>query len=183
MRRFFMLLLRLDITFVDAEYVRSEDNVVPDLESRRTDQGDWRCTLQLLRRAFEVLGTPSIDLFASSGNRVVKRFASWRANPGSTFVDAFTVDWSGEFAWIVAPFNLLARIFQALTQMRARAVVLVPVWPAQSWWPVYLRCCEKEMIVNPEDFVPGDSGNVEPRRGAWGLRLAVVDGSMMDCGV
>ncbi|XRB03388.1 hypothetical protein NFJ02_17g27420 [Pycnococcus provasolii] len=56
-------------------YVRSEDNP-SDWWSRLRDKSDWKLNPRLFRAAARRWGSPTIDLFASPGNRQCTRFCT-----------------------------------------------------------------------------------------------------------
>ena len=52
-------------------------------------------------------------------------------------VDAFSTSWAGERSWVNPPWRLLPQVIQRLVEEPlAAAVLLVPNWPSQPWWPV-----------------------------------------------
>ena len=62
----------------------------------------WGCIQELC----ELFGTPEIDLFASRLNAKLSVYCSFQADPFSTYVDAFSIDW-GRFSlsYLFPPFS------------------------------------------------------------------------------
>lgn len=175
----FLLCLREDISIVDVVWVPSKENAGPDQITRTEDWGDWITSPAVFRRAVDRWSMPSIDRFADPENRVVRRFNSWLYTPECEAADAFTQSWKGEMNWIVAPFNMVGRILSFLWEQQAEAIMLIPVWPAQVWWPLFMSLVVDEFKVAPSDFLPGHSGRIEPQKygGAWKMVMAKLDGS------
>ena len=66
---------------------------------------------------------PQVDAFANKKN---KRFPKF-------YDDAWSEDWS-EPLWINPPFDGFPRVVQKLKQSGAKAILIVPNWPRQSWF-------------------------------------------------
>ena len=66
---------------------------------------------------------PQFDAFANKKN---KRFPKF-------YDDAWSQDWS-EPLWINMPFDVFPRVVQKLKQSGAKAILIVPNWPKQSWF-------------------------------------------------
>ena len=72
-------------------------------------------------------GVPEIDLFATSRNCVIDKFASWGPDPEASFIDSFQVDWgSFESVYIFPPIPLIPKIIQKIIMERARGILIVP---------------------------------------------------------
>jgi hypothetical protein len=83
---------------------------------------------------------PTIDMFATKGNKSFDSWASRWPEPGAA-VDALALDWSGVRAWAYPPFGDLAAVW-----LRLRAAVGYKVWvilPADSTVPVDLPVTRK----------------------------------------
>lgn len=138
--------------WVTASYIRSEDNVEADRESRvRNIDTEWELADYAFRRVVEIFGFPEIDLFASRCNAKCKRFIAWRRDPEAVTVDAFTVDWySLGLFWAFPPFALILKVLKKIKIDRATGIVIVPYWPSQPWFPMYSRLLiEKPLILKP----------------------------------
>lgn len=122
--------------WIVASYIRSEDNVVADAESRVLDpEIEYELSPVEFTRLVNQFGEPSIDLFASRLNAKCKIFCSWKRDPQATFVDAFTVPWNKKFFYAFPPFSIILRVLQKIIHDRAEGIVVVPNWPSQPWFP------------------------------------------------
>ena len=76
-----------------------------------------------------------IDMFASRLNNKLDRYCAWHPDPGCTYVDAFTVDWSNHNFYAFPPFSLISRCLSKILQDKAQGIMIVPLWPTQPWFP------------------------------------------------
>ena len=61
---------------LEPEYIRSEDNVVPDRLSRQANNDDYKLHPRLYRRLQHHFGPRTLDRFASYRNRQCERYNS-----------------------------------------------------------------------------------------------------------
>ena len=84
--------------WIFASYVSSRENVEADTESRRLEpETEYELSKTAFREIVRSLGSPDIDLFASRSNYKCNRYISWKQDPGSEAVDAFTLSWKEFF--------------------------------------------------------------------------------------
>ena len=84
-------------------------------------------------------GPVDIDLFASHLTNQLPRFVSWKPDPLSEAVDAFSLQWNKVKCYAFPPFCLLGRCHsQVLRQQVPRLVLVAPVWKTQPWYPLLL---------------------------------------------
>ena len=104
-----------------------------------SDNHEW----MLNKQSFEeiLLRHPSLDfdLFASRLNYQISSCCSWQADPNSAHVEEFTMNWNGHKFYAFPPFGLLPRCLQKISRDRAQGVVIAPLWPTQTWFPVLLQ--------------------------------------------
>ena len=88
-------------------------------------------------------GTPTVDRFASRNNIQVPsgRYNSKFFEAEAEWLNAFSCDWKynaagcPEHNWVHPPYTLLGRACQHLHSCHANATLILPFWPAASWWP------------------------------------------------
>ena len=130
-------------------------NTLADFESRRfmdphrIHLTDFKMSETVFNFAQQLFGDNSIDAFSTFHNRHLRRFASWTPQPDATWLDAMTHSWKREFPWVNPPFSLLGKIMQKLEVERAQATVVVPLWPAQPWFPKLLTMVQGSVLVLP----------------------------------
>ena len=161
--------------WIFASYTRSEDNSVADAESRRLEM---ETEFGLSKFAFDDIvqnfGAPEIDLFASRSNTKCKKFVSWKKDPGSIAVDAFTIDWTPHFFYAFPPFSTILRVLRKVQLEKARGIIVVPQWPSQAWFPLCMSMFESEPIIFKPTLNLVRSTNREPH--PLGRRLTLVAG-------
>lgn len=103
-----------------------------------------------LERMSKIWGTPDIDIFASRLNSQLPKYASWKPDPGATHVDAFSFAWTWMFIYIFPPFCLIARCLKKLESDWALALMVVSLWPTQTWGPQLLSLLIASPVILPQ---------------------------------
>ena len=123
--------------YITSAHIPGVENVVPDKESRTEyKQAEWMLDKKIYihcTRLFQFC--PTIDCFATRINTQHKHYAARRPDPFAKIIDAFTFNWSTEKCYIFPPFSLIARVLQKIRSDAATAMVVLPKWPTQAWWP------------------------------------------------
>jgi hypothetical protein len=81
--------------------------------------------------------TPTKDLFATTSNHKLQRFAALpgRNGVGAEVLDALSIPWTNEVPYLFPPVQLIPRVLQKLrTDAVREAVIVFPPWPSQPWW-------------------------------------------------
>ena len=121
--------------------------------------------------------TLDIDLFASHLNNQFPLFCSYKPDPKALFINAFSISWRNWKPYIYCPFSLINRCLQKIENDKvADAVMLIPIWPASSFFGVLLRHLKSPPLPLPirtgrELFLPWDKSQTMQIKG---LRLALV---------
>ena len=136
---------------IQAEHIAGVENTRADFESRVfQDPCDWMLSRQVYLKIKEKWGTMDVYLFAARHNHQIKRYYSYRPDPGAMAVDAFSQDWSRLHPYAFPPFLLVGRALQKIQRKRVeRAVVIGPAWPKQPCFPLLL-----EMIIDQPIYLP-----------------------------
>ena len=113
------------------------------------DDLEWSLNCETFKEIMAWYPEISVDLFASRLNNKLKNYVSLRPDPHALAVDAFSIMWTGKLYYIFASFSLLAKILQKMEQDTTEAVLVVPLWPTQAWWPSLLH-----MISGPCFLLP-----------------------------
>ena len=137
--------------WVFASYVSSKDNFEADFESRRLEpETEYSLSDKAFYDIAKEFGQPDIDLFATRSNTKCKFYVSWKQDPEASAVDAFTVNWNQYLFYAFPPFSLILKVLQKIKFENARGILVVPYWPAQAWFPIYLSLSESEpMFFKP----------------------------------
>lgn len=134
--------------WIFASYVSSSDNNIADHESRRLEP-EWEFGLApfAFSKICRLFSNPEIDLFASRSNKKCEKFISWKNDPESVAIDAFTVNWSNLFFYAFPPFSIILRVLKKIRTDGARGIVVVPQWQSQPWFPLFMEMLESEPVI------------------------------------
>ena len=136
--------------WITPSHIPGSENVVADRESRVfNDQTEWQLDPGVFKELVNILGKPQVDMFASRLNAQCERYVTWRPDPAAIAVDAFTVDWSQELIYCFPPFSIIPRVLQKIRMDRAVALMIVPLWTTQPWFPVLMRMLIHVPILLP----------------------------------
>ena len=66
------------------------------------------------------------------------RFSSKHLCPGTLGVDAFALDWAGEFYKLVPPVYLIGKAIKHFFSPKAgcKAILVCPYWTSATFWPL-----------------------------------------------
>lgn len=125
--------------WIFASYIPSKENIEADYASRIVNvDAEWELNDKIFKKILKHFGPFSIDLFASRLNKKCKRFCSRFPNPGVTAVDAFTISWKNEDFYAFPPFAIISRTLRKIISDKAKDVVVIPMWPTQHWYPLFM---------------------------------------------
>ena len=168
-RQIFLWALERDL-IISAEYLPGRLNQVADAESRCVDNTDseWMLESDVFRKLCTRFGQPDIDIFASRLNAQLDKYISWRPDPDAIAIDAFSQDWSTfDLPYLFPPFSVIARtLAQARRTTIQRALLIIPMWPTQPWWPAALRMAVAQPVILPRHclWLPQDAERQHPMR-------------------
>ena len=136
---------------VFASYISSEDNCEADFESRRLEpETEYEISSFAFNKITEFFQIPDIDLFASRTNHKCIRYVSWKKDPGSETIDAFTLNWKDFYFYAFPPFSIILKVLRKIRKDKAQGIVVIPDWPAQPWYPLFQSMLAAEpLIFNP----------------------------------
>lgn len=166
------------------EYIQSKMNTRADALSRLIPHSEWSLSPSRFRWIERRFGLRTVDRFATVGNKKCRQFNCLTYHPLS-LGDAFACPWAGERNYVCPPFALVQRVLTKLRREGAEAVVVVPYFPAATWWPLIVRlaCCvtilsarqtEAAVVCTLAGVTP------EPRRNRrWRLAIAYLPGDSL----
>ena len=126
--------------YIFASYIKSADNIEADKESRiLTEKTEWSLSQAVFQKICYNFGLFDIDLFATRINAKYKKFISWMPDPEAINIDAFTISWTPFYFYAFPPFNLILRVLRKIRRDCATDVVVVPNWPKQDWFPMFMN--------------------------------------------
>ena len=154
--------------WLTATHLPGVDNVIADQESRHFNNSNTEWTLkdQIFQKIKNVLGSPQIDLFATRNNNRVPKYFSWRPDPGAIGTDAFAQTWNYDLMYAFPPFSLINRVLQKVILDQAELILIVPMWPTQTWFARLLQLLERKPVLIPTRrhtiYLPHNQGEIHP---------------------
>ena len=121
-----------------ARYLPGKANVLADQLSRRGQVigTEWSLHPEVTKQLFCRLGTPTLDLFATSLNKKLPLYCSLVPDPMAVMEDAFMHPWDGLEVYAFPPFALIRRVLNRLMSSDCcRMLLVAPSWPRQEWYP------------------------------------------------
>jgi len=138
--------------WVFASYIPSKENIEADYASRIVNiDTEWELNDIVFREIAKQFGPFSIDLFASRLNKKCKRFCSRFPNPEVTAVNAFTISWKNENFYAFPPFAIIPKMLRKIISDKAKGVVVVPNWPTQHWYPLFMSLLAAPFLIYNSD--------------------------------
>ena len=132
-------------------YLPGLENVRADALSRRIlAPHEWKLDRRVFGTISQLYGSFQVDLFASGGTFQIPVFCSRIPDQRALASDAFLLDWTDRVLWAFPPLPLIPKVLSQLSTQPARLLVLLaPLWPSKSWFPVILR-----FLVRPPVLLP-----------------------------
>lgn len=179
LRRLYELCHDMNLRIV-TQHVPGVENYRPDFLSRWVDPEDWKCNPLVFSAVCSILGPCQVDAFASSENHLLPRWWSRFPATDCEAVDALRQDFTSARCWCNPPFSLLLPLLRRIMSQRASAVVILPVWPAQAWWPLLMELLVHPPLLLPDAsdlFLPQSTLNQEGKgRPPWPIWAVEVSG-------
>ena len=154
---------------ISAEFLPGRLNQVADEESRVRDNIDteWMLCPEYFDKLCSRYGEPDVDMFATRLNCQIDTYVSWRPDPNAIAIDAFKQDWSAfDLLYVFPPFSVIQKVLEKLRREAAAAVLVVPMWSTQAWWPTAVAMATAEPVILPRDclWMPQDANMQHPMK-------------------
>ena len=151
--------------WISAAYIPGVENTLADFRSRTFDDTtEWSIPDHLFVNITKMFGSPTVDMFASRINYKVSRYVSWQPDPNSWAIDAFSFNWPSQLIYCFPPFSVIWQMASKIQREKLEAIVIVPLWPTQSWFAYLLRMIsDYPIIFSPNHlFLPHKPGVQHP---------------------
>ncbi|CAC5382111.1 unnamed protein product [Mytilus coruscus] len=102
---------------IQAVHISGKKNIIADALSRgrmTIRLTEWALDMTIVNLLFLQLGTPVIDLFATSMNKMLPVFCSPWPEETAVSIDALSMKWTGLFAYAFPPPIILNRVLQKI---------------------------------------------------------------------
>ena len=168
--------------WVTTVHIPGKLNIEADLQSRiKSRETEWSLNTQIYCRAVAIFGiSPSIDLFASRLNYKNETYVSFKPDPGSIAVNAFHMSWTPHLFYAFPPFCMIQKTLAKIQQDKATGLLVVPVWPTQTWWPYFTAMLIASPILLPRKkdtlYLPENPTAVHPLQKQLQLLLCHISG-------
>ncbi|CAG2205297.1 unnamed protein product [Mytilus edulis] len=162
-------------------HIAGKENLADKKSREFDDKLEWKLERSVFDQLCTLWQRPDIDLFASRLNFQLEYYCSWKPDPLSAFIDAFSINWSYfQFVYLFPPFSLLSRCIFKIREDGARGVVIAPFWQTQTWFPRLMQLLTDNPIVLPKNKkilnLPHDPQSVHPLHKKMKLIACPVSG-------
>ncbi|KAA6383384.1 MAG: hypothetical protein EZS28_021091 [Streblomastix strix] len=122
---------------------------------------------------------PTADMFANRRNKKFRRFVSLVQDNQAIAQDCLSIPKGQELPYLHPPIPLIQPTINKVIRERITAVLVVPYWPAQPWWPSVNRIMKIFVIVGESAYVLKIGGRMKKRRKhlpPGRMMIAVIEG-------
>ena len=169
--------------WLSATHIAGASNVDADRESRTfNDKTEWKLCPKTFKNIVARWQFPEVDMFASHLNYQFKPFVAWRPDPEAVAINAFTLSWHRKFIYAFPPFSLIGRVLSKLKQDQGKAILIVPDWKTQIWYPLL-----GQMMIDSPIYLskskrllrlPFDDNRIHPMWPKLQMMACLVDGAI-----
>ena len=142
--------------WLTAAHIPGIENKIADEESRQFNEAtEWSLTPTTFQKIVNIYGKPDIDLFATRLNYKVIPYVSWYPDPTCQHTNALSITWDYNTIYCFPPFSLIWKTLSKIRRERVDAIVIVPQWPTQSWYPFAMQ-----MLINYPRYFTSAKANL-----------------------
>ena len=99
--------------WLSAVHIPGTENCTADTNSREfNDDSEWMVSDFVFKIITNLFGTPEIDLFATRLNHKLPIYVSWKPDPYSVSINAFSVSWYQSYMYCFPPFSVISETIQ-----------------------------------------------------------------------
>ncbi|KAA6369187.1 MAG: hypothetical protein EZS28_035288 [Streblomastix strix] len=121
---------------IQSFHIHGIENIIPDSLSRLATSGDYSLRSEVLQEVLSQFQVkPTIDMFSNRRNRKFKRFVSVTQDRWAVTQDSLSMSWRSEIPYLHPPIPLIPATLSKLKREAVQALLIVPNWPSQPWWP------------------------------------------------
>ena len=163
--------------WLSAAHIPGLHNVIADQCSRSfMDHTEWMIPDFLFAKIVSLWGMPTMDMFASRLNKKMTPYVSWKPDPEAQLIDCFSFSWTGHFPYLFPPFssNIICRVLRKVREECQSAILVVPVWKAQNWFPVIMQIMKDHInIPSTHLMLPGTAEKhpMSPKLALWAVLI------------
>lgn len=128
--------------WITIAHLPGKANISADYQSRNVNPDcEWKLNPDIFSQVkIKLSFSPNIDLFASRLNYQLQPYVSFKSDPQSMAIDAFSmITWAKWKFYAFPPFAVIHLVLKKIIQDRASGIIIVPNWPTQSWYPTLCK--------------------------------------------
>ena len=110
---------------------------------------EWSLDQGIANRIFQIIGYPSIDLFATRLNYRLPLYVSPIPDQQALSIDALTMDWKRIHTYAFPPFHLIPAVINKILSPLCKVLLIAPLWPDRPWFLELLH-----LLVSPRVSLP-----------------------------
>lgn len=125
-----------------AMYLPGEQNQPADFLSRqRPPSGEWRLHPEVVHAIWGRYGRAEVDLFASEASTHCRLWFSLAEETSPLGQDALAHAWPETLLYAFPPLPLIRPVLQRVLQGGHTVLLVAPLWPGRTWFPLLHRLC------------------------------------------
>ena len=143
-REILLLAWRSDVHLIP-QHLKGVLNVLADKASRDAPVStEWSLDDDSFQVLCDLLGTPQVDLMATSENSKLFEYVSPCPDEMACGIDALSLDWNRwDSIYLFPPFQLLPEVVLRLTSFEGSGFLVAPLWPSALWFPSLAARCPR----------------------------------------
>ncbi|KAA6402347.1 MAG: hypothetical protein EZS28_002128 [Streblomastix strix] len=117
-------------------HIQRVTNRIPNLISKLATLVSYSLHQEVFEQALRSLKIrPLTDMFANRRNRKLKQFANMILDSQAMGQDCMSLTWKRDLPYLHSPLPMILTMFNKVRDENVTALIVVPCWPSQSWWP------------------------------------------------
>ena len=163
---------------LSAAHIPGTQNIKIDSFSKIFSEAVGRkLSTQSLQKISKYIWKPNIRSF-----RLPHKLPKWQVyffeTRPQSHRNVFSIKWNTECYYIFLPFSLLGKVTAKIYRDKTKAIVVIPKWPTQHWYPSLLRKVTGGMAItlSAKDLVqPQDPQKVFPLHQKLYLQVLLIN--------
>ena len=134
-----------------AKHIPGRLNILADRMSRidKPISTEWSLNQEIANKIFQIMGFPSIDLFATRMNHRLPIYVSPIPDQVVLSIDSLSMDWNRMHTYAFPPFHLIPAVINKIRLSQCKIVLIAPLWPDRPWLSELLG-----LLVSPPVSLP-----------------------------
>ncbi|KAA6389766.1 MAG: putative Pol polyprotein [Streblomastix strix] len=129
-------------------------NHTADSLSRLSRSGDYGIKKEILQQVLKEWNIKiEIDAFANRKNRKTRRFYTVNKDKWAEARDGLSQNWTNKVILVHPPIPLIPKSLAKIKEENTTAIVIVPIWEGQYWWPMLQELKIKAKVLGKSQEV------------------------------